>query len=91
MCSVCRCNYDDYLDVIRLMMKHIRSASHKRQIRNSKYNNEILGLCLTLFNNDNKAEVIVDDEEYLSTTIENRRAPTLEDLEPPPYKKRRYE
>lgn len=34
---------------------------------------------MTLFNNDNKAEVVIEDEEYLSTTFENRRASGPED------------
>jgi hypothetical protein len=43
-------------------MKHINSESHKKNISNNKFNNEILELCRTLFKNENKIESAVDSD-----------------------------
>jgi hypothetical protein len=74
---VCRCNYDDYLDVRTFAMQHIRSTSHKKHIAANKFNNELLALCSTVNKQaENRVEIVLDEEEVQST-MDKDRALTL--------------
>lgn len=53
-CSICKSNYEDYLD-------HIQSSSHKKSISKSKYTKHVLDLCSSLFKTQETVKLVSDD------------------------------
>ena len=69
-CNVCRESYGEYLEVSHPFMQHIRSYTHRANVRACPFNNCILELQAAFRGNDQREMALSSAETGLNTPAE---------------------